>query len=145
MDESVALINHGFLDSLKKEKLKPAGLIKRVKLAESSLAITKGIFEAGINEIVYPLVMRLKEILILEYLLSNKKYSTAALRNEILSCGLTEKEFSDITNIYRASRNNKRPEKYTLPREKLEKLISLLEMKIKHVRQKAVEKGHRIS
>lgn len=145
-DEAVALINHQFLDSLRKETLKPHGIRTRIELVKSSLNIAKEIFEAGdATEIVYPLIMRLKEIIILGYLLENKKYSTAALRSEILGCGLSQKEFSGVMNIYRAARNNKKPEKYWLSRVAIEKLISLLEAKVQHVRQKAVEKRHRIS
>ncbi len=139
MDESVALINHQFLVILKKEKLRPGGIMTRTGLAESSLDIAKEIFKAGSDEVIYPVVMRLKEMLILEYLLANKKYSTAALRNEILRCGISKKEFSDAMTIYRAARNNKKPEKCRLSRETIEKLIFLLETKIQYVK-KAVEK-----
>lgn len=142
LDESIALVNHQFLDNLKEEKLEPGGIMKRVGLAESSLKICKGLFEAGSEDIVYPLIMRLKEMLILECLLANKKYSTTALQKEI-SSHLQQKEFSDAMNIYRAERNGKKPEKQ-LPGEAIGKLISLLEAKIQHVKQKAVEEGHRI-
>ncbi len=135
MDESVALINHQFLDGLKKEKLKTYGIKTRIELAESSLGISKEIFEAGGEQIVYPLLMRLKEMLILEYLLTNKKYSTAALRREVLSC-MTPKEFSGMVNIYRAARNNKKPGKCLLARETMKNLISLLETKIQYVKTK---------
>ncbi len=142
-DESIALINHQFLDSLRKETLKPGGIRTRTELAESSMSIIKEIFEAGgAIEIVYPLIMRLKEMLILEYLLANKKYSTEALRNEILGCGISQKEFSGIMNIYRAARNNKKTGKYLLSKETIEKLISLLETKIRYVKQKTVKKGY---
>ncbi len=141
-DESVALINNQFLDSLKKETLKTDGIGTRIELAESSLRIAKQIFEAGGEEIVYPVVMRLKEMLVLEHLLANKKYSTSAFRNEILNCGITQKEFSSTMNIYKAARNNKGSEKYRLSRGTMEKLISLLETKIQHVRQKAAKKRY---
>lgn len=137
MDESIALINHQFLDSLRKETLKPGGIRTRIKLAESSVRIIREIFEAGDeSEIVYPIVMRLKEILILECLLTNKKYSTRALRSEILGSNITPREFSGVMNIYRMARSNKKPGKYLLPNETIEKLISLLETKIEYVRQK---------
>jgi len=142
-DESLALINHQFLENLKKNTLKPGGIRTRIEITESSLNISKQIFEAGdFKEIIYPLIMRLKEMLILEYLLTNKKYSTATLRNEILSCGISQKEFSNIMNIYRAQRNNKKPGKYRLSKGTIENLISLLETKIQYVKQKAVEKRY---
>ena len=142
MDESMALINHQFLANLRKETFKPGGIKTRLELAESSMNIIKEIFEAGGEEIIYPLIMRLKEMLILEYLLTNKKYSTSAFRSEILNCGITSREFSVIMNIYRAARNDKKPEKYWLPRETIKKLIILLETKIHYVKQKTVKKRY---
>ena len=140
-DESIAMINHKFLDDLRKMKLKPGGIRARIGFAESSLSIIREIFDLGSDNVVYPLVMRLKEMLVLDCLISNKKYSTAVLRNYILNCGLSQKEFFDAMNIYRAARNDKRQEK-CMEREAIEKLISLLEMKIKHAKQKAVKKRH---
>ena len=139
-DKSVAMINHQFLESLRKIKLKSGSIKTRLTLAESSLNITKEIFNLGNNEVVYPLIMRLKEMMVLECLLSDKKYSTAMLKNEILSCGLSPKEFLCIIKIYRVERSNKKSE--SVSRETIKKLISLLEMKIKYVKQKTVEKGH---
>src|SRR3989338_7415414 len=132
MDESVALINHQTLDSLKKEKLNPRGIMTRIDIAESSLGIVKELFKAGSDEVVYPVVMRLKEMSILECLLTNKKYSTASIRSEILRRGVTQKELSSLMRIYRFSRNNKIHEKSKLSREAIEKLISLLEAKIQY-------------
>ncbi|HLD48969.1 MAG TPA: DUF2080 family transposase-associated protein [archaeon] len=135
MDESVALINHQFLDSLKKELLNSNSIRKRIGLAESSMDIIKKLFEAGgTTEIIYPLIMRLKEILILECLLNKKKYSTAYMKNDILRC-ITAAEFSSIMSIYRAARSGKKSGK-PIAKETIEKLISFLEAKIKNVKAK---------
>ncbi len=145
IDESAALINHQFLESLRKETLKPDGISSRIGLAESSLKITSEIFDAGgLAETIYPLVMRLKEMLILECLIENKKYSTKVLRKEILNCGISPKEFLDIMDIYRSTRDSKKPRSYFLSEEMVKKMISLLEAKVKYVRQKTLKKGHRI-
>ena len=136
MDESVALINHQLLDSLKKERLLPGSMKKRIGLAESSLNIIKGLFESGgTAEIIYPLIMRLKEMIILECLLANKKYSTIYLKKEILKC-ITAAEFSKVMGIYMAARGGKKVEGQP-QKETIEKLISLLEAKIQYVRKKA--------
>ena len=62
------------------------------------------------------------------------------LKNEILSCGLSPKKFLFIIKVYRVERSNKKSER--VPRETIEKLISLLEMKIEYVKQKTVKKGY---
>ncbi len=140
-DEAVALVNHQFLDSLKEEVPKMADIEKRIEMIESSLDITKEILKIDANaDVAYPIVMRLKEILLIECLLSGKKYSTKALKQEILGCGITTPEFSALMDSYRASRANKRAAKCTLQTGTIAKLISLLEEKMQHVRKKAREK-----
>ncbi|MBI2075820.1 MAG: nucleotidyltransferase domain-containing protein [Candidatus Aenigmarchaeota archaeon] len=141
-DEAVAILNHQFLDSLKKEAPKTIDIKKRIELAESSLNITKEILKIGgdIANLVYPLIMRLKEILLIEYFLEDKKYSTKALKHEILDCGITSKEFSLLMDIYRTSRNGKRIPKTLLSTDTITKITLLLENKIQYVKQKAREK-----
>lgn len=143
MDEARALINHTFLEELKKEKLNPKGIKTRIGIAESSLGIAKGLFEAGSEEIIYPVMMRLKEMLVLECLLENKKYSTELLKKELLKHGVSKKEFSGIMSIYRSIRNSEKSGKYKISKEMAEKLIFILEAKMRYVK-KAAEKRHRI-
>ena len=138
-DEAVAILNHQFLDSLKVEKPKMTDVIKRVELIESSLNITKEMLKIDENaSLVYPLVMRLKEILLIEYFLADKKYSTKALMQD-LGSRITPKEFSALMNVYRAIRDNKKAPKYMLSTDAIIKLISFMEEKILHVK-KASEK-----
>lgn len=142
MDDSVALINHMFLDEIKNEKLEPKGISARIKLAESSLGITKTLFESGEHaELVYPAVMRLKEMLILECLLEKKRYTTELLLKEIRGSGLRAKDVQKIMDVYRSARDGK-PTKEKFSADIVGKLISALEVKIEHVRKKTREKGH---
>ncbi len=140
-DEAVVLLNHQFLNSLRAAMPKTADIEKRIKMIESSLSITKEILKIDANaDVAYPTVMRLKEILLIECLLSEKRYSTKALKQEILGCGIATTEFSALMDAYRAARANKRASKHTLQTGTIAKLISLLEEKIQHVRKKAREK-----
>ncbi len=139
-DEAVAMLNHSFLDSLRKESLRKGCIKARLELAESSLNIIKELSRTGSLD-VYPLVMRLKEVLFLEYLLADKKYSTKALKSELTACGISSRDFSDLMHIYRAARGNKMS-RGQLTKETIEKLTMLLEAKINNVKQKAREKGY---
>lgn len=140
-DDAVALLNHQFLNSLKAATPKTADIEKRIGMIESSLNITKEILKIDANaDVAYPIVMRLKEILLIECLLSGKRYSAKALKQEILGRGITSIEFSTLMDAYRTSRANKRASKHTLQTGTIAKLISLLEEKIQHVRKKAREK-----
>ncbi len=141
-DEALALINHQFLDILRREVPSVGGIKTRLDLVESSLSISNEILASGGTvEVVYPLILRLKETLILEYLLDDTKYSTGDLKKEVLRHGISPKEFSIIMEIYRAARHDKRLE-HVISKEVVEKLISLLEMKIRYVKQKTREKRY---
>lgn len=141
-DEAVAIINHGFLDSIMEERPKASGIKVRLGLIQSSLAIVKEMLNAGIDAVdaVYPLVMRLKEILLIEYLLANKKYTTQALKQEITSQDISAKEFYMIMDIYRAARMDKNIHNYKISNDTITRLISLMEVKMQHVKQKALKK-----
>jgi len=143
-DSSAAIVNHQFLDDLKNEaRLNSDSVRTRVGLAESSLGLTKSIMEnyEGSEELIYPLVMRLKEMIILECLFSNKKYNTRMLRTEILDSGISPKELNATMAIYRSIRDNKN-HRTEISKDIIPKLILLLETKIKHVKQKTLEKRH---
>ncbi|MBI2971621.1 MAG: nucleotidyltransferase domain-containing protein [Candidatus Aenigmarchaeota archaeon] len=144
-DEAVAFINHQFLSTLKMGKAEFYGVEKRVELIESSLNITKELLKASDNvtNIVYPLVMHSKEILLIEYFLTNKKYSTKSLKKEMLSEGITMKEFSVIMNAYRAGRDGERIPAHSLAKDTIMKLVSFLEGKIAYVTKKRAKKGIR--
>ncbi len=143
-NEAVAIINHKFLDDIRKEPPKLTGIGSRLEFIESSLNITNNMMEAGIEttDLVYPLMMRLKEIVLLEYFLADKKYSTQSFKKEVISHDVSPKEFHSLMAVYRATRDGKKVPKYQISGDVIVKLISLLEMKIQHVRQKARKKRH---
>lgn len=137
-DEGMAIINHKFLDELKREKPKKDAIKTRLELAESSLNIVKELFrfEGDNRNLVYPLMLRTKEIILIEFFLSGKKYSLKALEKELADYGITKKEFVILMDIYRASRNGKIMPKHKISDDAIKNLISMLEKKIKHVREK---------
>ncbi len=138
-DEAVAIINHNFLDSLKKTTPKPGSIKARIALAESSLNIIKEIADAGYTDMAYPLVMRFKEALLMDCFLSGKKYSTKAMKRE-LQKDIGMKETSAIINAYREARDNK--VSVPVSKDTIIRMISILEKRIQNARQKAREKRH---
>src|SRR3989338_2732397 len=83
-DEAVALINHGLLRDLVKEKPDLGSIDTRISLAESALNIVKEMLKEGAEkaEMVYPLMLRLKEMILVQYLIENKKYSTIMVKKK---------------------------------------------------------------
>lgn len=142
-DGSVALMNAEFLETLKSEAKPNLSRIKiYTDLAESALGIVKTIAEnyEDPTDMIYSIIMHMKEMIILDCLLSDKKYTTNLLMKEILKHA-TAKEADEIMLVYRSIRDDK---KYTIkiPESIIFKLISSLEAKIKNVKQKANKKGH---
>jgi predicted nucleotidyltransferase len=86
IDESTAILNHKFLDSLRKEKTNKADMKIRISLTESSLNIIKTLFDYNedCKSLIYPLMLRIKEAFLMECIIKNKKYSLKSLENEAL-------------------------------------------------------------
>lgn len=142
-DEGVTIINHQVLSELKEKQPELNRIESRLSLIESSLNITKKMHELGNDkDIIYPLMLRLKEILLIEYLIENKKYSTDALKKEILRHRIKSRDFSMLINLYRALRDKKNTSKYHVSGELIASIISILEEKVQNVREKTGKKRH---
>ena len=143
-DESFALFNHKFLEELKQINPTASRSTKfRLDMAESSMNIVKGFMAEGADpiDLVYPLILRLKEALFIECFLTNKQYTTALLKKEITNHGISAQNFVTLINIYRTVRDNKR-QKQNISIDVVEKLVSLLEAKLSYVKQKTLTKRH---
>lgn len=139
-DSSTAMVNHNFLDELRREPLNKNSIEPRIDMAQSALDITKSLTEHGdFTGLVYSLVLRLKEMIILECIFSGRKYTTKMLKSEILKNGVTSQEFNKVINIYRAIRDNKKHD--SLPKDVILKLVSFLEAKIEHVKKQSKERN----
>lgn len=142
-DDAVAIINHKILDDMRKETPPVSKIGERLKLIESSLSITKKIIEVDYTQaadLVYPIIMRFREVLILKYLLADIKYSTRSFRQEILDSGISAKEFSLLISIYRSARSGRKIPEYQISRDTITKLISLMEDVVQYVREKTLKK-----
>lgn len=132
-NDAKALINHSVLDMLKGITPKKSGIISRLELIKSSLNVIKTLSDSGASDdLVYPIVLRLKEIIIIHCLIENRKYSTSLLKKEILAAGLTNTDFYSLMSIYRSARAGRTPTGH-ISNESLIELISLLEAKIRNV------------
>ena len=143
-DESIALFNHKFLEELKQIKPTTSKSTKfRLDMAESSMNIVKGFIAEGADpiDLVYPLMLRLKEVLFIECFFTNKQYTTALLKKEIIDYGISAQDFGTLINIYRTIRDDKKHKK-NISIHTVEKLASLLEAKLSYVKQKTLAKRH---
>jgi len=143
-DESMALINSTLLDEFRQIKPKMDGIHTRLDFMGSSIKIMKDMIAAHADSetLVYPVILRLKEILFMECFFANKKYTTGLLRRTILGRGITSRDFQMLMTIYRASRDGKKFPGHKISNYPIEELIKFLEEKMHHVKQKTLEKGN---
>lgn len=143
LEDAKAVFNDSFLDELK--SIKPQrGLNERIGLARSSLGIMKSIFELGGDNtgLVYPLLMRIKEMLLIECIQEGRKYSFMLLENRMRQKGISKSDFAGLMANYRAVRDGKKPGKLELGGRTLEQLLGLLEEMVSDAEKKeAAEKG----
>jgi predicted nucleotidyltransferase len=143
LEAAKAVLNGSFLEELR--SIKPKGSpMERISLAKSSLNIIKGLFEPGGDntELAYPLMMRIKEMLLMECALSGRKYSLSLLEGRILARGISQSEYGKLMAYYRAVRAGSKPVKPGPGSSTLEKLLGLLEEMVRNAEKKqAAKKG----
>ncbi len=146
LDEAKPIINHKMLEQLKSEKIRGTNLKFRLEFADSALNINKQLRELGsTSELVYSLVMRIKEMLLIRCFLGNRKYSSRMLNAFLEPRGIRGKELSNTIRIYRDARSGGKLPEHGISGDTADRLISALEELLKEnvSKQKAKEK-HRI-
>ena len=139
LEGAKAILNDSFLDELR--SIRPKGSLReRIGLARSSLEIMKSLFEPGgtadNSGLVYPLIMRIKEMLLMECATEGRKYSLSLLEGRIMAKGISKTEYGKLMAYYRAVRDGKKPGKLGLGSRTLEKLLGLLEEMIANAEKK---------
>ncbi|MCK4714738.1 MAG: nucleotidyltransferase domain-containing protein, partial [Candidatus Aenigmarchaeota archaeon] len=127
LENSRAIFNGSFLDELKPPKTRK-NLEGRISLAKSSLEITKSIFEMGGDNaaLVYPVIMRVKEMLLIKCILENREFSLKLLEDTMRKKGVSKSDFRKLIGVYRAVRDGKKPVKYEFGEQVFRKLFELL-------------------
>jgi predicted nucleotidyltransferase len=128
LEDAKAIFNDGFLNELRSIKPK-RDLGDRVAMARSSLNIIKGLFEPGKDNssLVYPLMMRMKEMLLMECALSGRKYSLSLLESRIVARGISQSDYRELMAHYRAVRDGKKPGKLGVSDRSLMLVLKTLE------------------
>jgi len=80
--------------------------------------------------------MRIKEMLLMECALENKKYSLRLLEDRILAKGISKPDYRKLITNYRAVRDGKKPEKLELGGQIFMLLLELLEEMIGNAEKK---------
>jgi len=149
LEDAKAILNDSFLDELR--SIKPKGsLAERISLARSSIEIIKSLHDegGGSASLVYPLVMRIKEMLLMKCAREGKRYTLGLLEGKLLEKGISKADYRKLMSIYRGARDGKKPGKlnigdrtFMLVLELLEEMIADAEKKEKAKERSRVHKG----
>jgi len=128
LESSRAIFNDSLLDELKSLKTRRR-FGDRIGFAKSSLEIMKSMFEMGgeNTSLVYPVIMRIKEMLLIKCILEGKEYSLGLLEDSVRMKGISKSDFRKLLSNYRAVRDGKSPGKYRFGEHALRRLLELLE------------------
>lgn len=137
LEEAVPIINADMLERLKALRPEAGSLRERIDFAESSLRIVKQIVHAGgdPSDLIYPLVMRVKEMLMIRCVHEDKPYSIGLLEQSLRSKGISRSEYSRIIRAYRSKRDNIKGKRFKLGQGTISRLVGLLEELIADARK----------
>ncbi|MBM3304020.1 MAG: nucleotidyltransferase domain-containing protein [Candidatus Aenigmarchaeota archaeon] len=146
LKEAKPILNEELLHELVNQKTSGRNIGFRVDFARSSLRIMKSFLDLDEEnsgyETAYPLVMRIKEMLLLKCFLEGRKYSLGLLNDVMLKHGIPKSDIPFIISQYRAFRDGRNPENKVLKRNNALILASILEEVIKDVEKQKAKKGY---
>lgn len=107
LKEAMPILNKGLIGGYKEERLTKKNTRWYIETTESSLKLAKILIDTkdGIPNIVYPLILRLRGLYLIESLIGNKKYSNKGIMNFLIKNGIDKAE--QIYSMYREYRDNK--------------------------------------
>lgn len=145
--EAKPLLNHKVLGDIRSVSPSGSSLRIRLDMARSSLGIMESLLEGLRNpgaETVYPLFMRLKEMLLAKCFLEGRAYSGDDLEELRMRSGISRQEFELMKKHYRAFRDGRKPPHSRPGPASLFRLASMLESLIEHVEKKEVKERNKV-
>jgi predicted nucleotidyltransferase len=142
LEDAKAILNDSFLDELK--SIRPKGSLReRIGLARSSLGIMRSLLEAGSDPVAlaYPLMMRLKEALLMGCVVEGRKYSLKLLEERVRKAGVQESEYRRLMDAYRSVRAGNKPGKQAISEPAARLLLALLEEMIADAEKDSKKEG----
>ena len=111
LKEATPVLNQGLIEGYKKEILTKKNTRGYIETTESALELAKDWIKdkdsRSIPNIVYPLIMRLRGLYIIESMVHNRKYSNKELINQIAKKGISIDKARQFYRMYREHRDNK--------------------------------------
>lgn len=130
LKEAKPILNQQLIEKYKKEKLTKKNIRWYIETTKSSLLLAKDwIADKDINSIpniVYPLILRLRGLYLIELLIHNRDYSNKNIINYLVKKGIPTNKAEQLYKMYREHRDNKTISKNSINYEDIEKLYNTI-------------------
>lgn len=127
--EAKAILNEAWLDRYKKRRLTKRNTRWYIETTESSLKLAEDWIRERdltvIDSLVYPLIMRLRGLMLIESLLHDKRYSHKSLLEHLIKGGISSDKVNQLYRMYREHRDNKPLSKTSLGYEDIDLLYQI--------------------
>ncbi len=137
IEGSRILFNESFISELRPLK-NGRGFRERLGLARSSLNVIRSLYETGGNQgdLVYPILMRIKEMLLIKCITEKRNYSHKILEESLKKKGITKGDSIKLIDRYRGVRDGRKPKRCEFDGQTIAKAIGLFEELLKDAEKK---------
>ncbi|MFH1052815.1 MAG: DUF2080 family transposase-associated protein [Candidatus Woesearchaeota archaeon] len=137
--EAVPIINEDLIEKYKYYRLNKENTKWYIETTETSLGLAKDWMmeedKYSLPNIVYPLITRLKGLLLVQALMNNKKPANAELFHLIERKGISNKIVKQLYKMYQEKRDNKEISPNNISYKDIHLLLDLVEKTLKRVKK----------
>jgi len=128
LKEAVPILNQGLIGGYQKSKLTKRNTRWYIETTESSLALTKELIRQkdSMPGIVYPLMMRLKGLHLIESLIRRRRYGKKDIYQHLSREGISMAKAEQLYRMYTEHRDKKKISPYSLNHSDIEHLYRLV-------------------
>ena len=127
--EAKPILNQGLIEKYKKQNLKKKNTKWYIETTESSLKLAKDwISDKDIKNmpsIVYPLILRLRGLYLIEMLAKNREYSNKGITDYMIKKGIPKSKAGQLYRMYREHRDNKTISKHSVDYNDVSRLYEI--------------------
>ena len=130
LKEAKSILNKGLIEEYRKRALTKKNTKWYIETTESSLKLAEDWIsdkdKDSMPNIIYPLVMRLRGLYLIESLVYGKKYSNREIIRYMVNKGISQDKARQLYRLYREHRDNKDISENSLSYEDVDKLYDIV-------------------
>ena len=131
IQEAKPIINSALLEDLKKIELKPRYFKEHLESTKEALKIIENLIEGYEDSdlaqasLIYPLILRLRGLYLVEALLKNREYRNSHVKSDIEKLGISMERVENIYKIYQIKRDIKKNLKHDITIGEAKKIYNM--------------------